>query len=76
MIVNNELDVGTSGCGLRVGALTAVAWRFPESAIGTVFTTYFNSKQIKTQIFSPYNICVQYDSHNELRFFPSKAGSR
>jgi hypothetical protein len=52
MIVNNELDVGTSGCGLRVGALTAVAWRFSERAIGTVFTTYFNSKQIKTQIVS------------------------
>jgi len=52
MIVNKELDVGTSGCGLRVGAPTAVAWRFSESAIGTVFISCFNSKQIKTQIFS------------------------
>jgi hypothetical protein len=52
MIVNNELNVGTSGCGLRVGALRAVAWRFSESAIDTVFTTCYNSKQIKTQIFS------------------------
>jgi len=53
MIVNNKLDVGTSGCGLRVGALTAVAWRFSESAIDTVLTTCYNSKQIKTPIFSP-----------------------
>lgn len=57
MMVNNELDVGTSGCGQRVGALTAVAWRFSESAIGIVFTAYFNSKQIKTQIVS-HTICV------------------
>ena len=56
-MVNNELDVGTSGCGQRVGALTAVAWRFSESAIGIVFTAYFNSKQIKTQIVS-HTICV------------------
>jgi hypothetical protein len=41
MLVNSELDVGTSGCGLRVGALTVVARRFSESAIDTVFTTYF-----------------------------------
>jgi hypothetical protein len=53
MIVNNELDVGTSGCGLRVGVFTAVAWRFSESAIDTVLTTCYNSKQIKTPIFSP-----------------------
>jgi hypothetical protein len=57
MIVNNELDVGTSGCGLRVGALTAVAWRFSESAIGTVFTTCFNSKLTKTQIFPTQYVC-------------------
>ena len=30
MIVNNELDVDTSGCGLRVGALMAVVWRLSE----------------------------------------------
>jgi hypothetical protein len=74
-VIVNKLYVGTSGCRLRVGALTAVAWRFSESAIGNVFTTCFSSKQIKTQIFSPHNICVQYDSHNELTFFSSKAGS-
>jgi hypothetical protein len=51
MIVNNEFGVGTSGCGLRVGALTAVAWRFSESAIDTVFTTCYNSKQIKNSFF-------------------------
>jgi len=57
MIVNNELDVGTSSCELRVGAPAAVDWRFSESAIGTLFTTCFNSKQIKTQFF-PHIIYV------------------
>lgn len=54
MIVNNELDVGTSGCGPRVGALTAVARRFSETAIGTVFTTCFNSKQKRSSFPSQH----------------------
>jgi hypothetical protein len=72
MIVNNEFDVGTSGCGLRVGALTAVAWRFSESAIGTVFTTCFNSKQIKTQIFSHTIYVFNMFLTMNCDFFPQK----
>jgi hypothetical protein len=73
--VNNELDVGTSGCGLRVGALAAVAWRFSESAIGTVFTTNFNSKQIKAQIVSHTIYVFSMILTMNYDFFPSKAGS-